>query len=75
VLLGWRVGADVRGQEALVAPSRTLKLDAPSPLKMLGKPKSSAVYSPFSFRQIVEFVLFLPLNLIPIVGVPFFLLL
>jgi hypothetical protein len=42
---------------------------------MLGKPTESAVYSPFSFRQIAEFILFLPLNLIPVVGVPFFLVL
>jgi uncharacterized protein involved in cysteine biosynthesis len=42
---------------------------------MLGKPTSSAVYSPFSFRQIAEFILFLPLNLIPLVGTPAFLIL
>jgi hypothetical protein len=42
---------------------------------MLGKPTSTAVYSPFSFRQIAEFILFLPLNLIPVVGTPFFLVL
>jgi hypothetical protein len=42
---------------------------------MLGKPTTSAVYSPFSFRQIIEFILFLPLNLIPVIGVPFFLIL
>jgi hypothetical protein len=54
---------------------RTLNPDAPNFVKSLGKPTSSAIYSPFSFRQIAEFILFLPLNLIPIVGVPFFLLL
>jgi hypothetical protein len=32
------------------------------------------VYGPFSFRQIAEFVLFLPLNFIPFAGVPLFLL-
>jgi uncharacterized protein involved in cysteine biosynthesis len=42
---------------------------------MLGKPTSSAVYSPFSFRQIAEFIIFLPLNLIPLVGTPAFLIL
>jgi uncharacterized protein involved in cysteine biosynthesis len=42
---------------------------------MLGKPTESAVYSPFSFRQIAEFILFLPLNLIPLVGTPAFLVL
>ncbi|KAH6721009.1 hypothetical protein DL95DRAFT_432253 [Leptodontidium sp. 2 PMI_412] len=61
------------GQIDLVSPSRILFHDAPNSVKMLGKPTSSAVYSPFSFRQIAEFILFLPLNLIPIVGTPFFL--
>jgi hypothetical protein len=42
---------------------------------MLGKPTSSAIYSPFSFRQIAEFIIFLPINFIPIFGVPFFLVL
>lgn len=59
----------------LVSPSRILFHDAPNSVKMLGKPTSTAVYSPFSFRQIAEFVLFLPLNLIPIIGTPFFLVL
>ncbi|CZT50018.1 uncharacterized protein RSE6_10936 [Rhynchosporium secalis] len=63
------------GQNSLVAPSRFLFPDAPNSVKMLGKPTSSAIYSPFSFRQIAEFVLFLPLNLIPIIGTPFFLVL
>jgi len=59
----------------LVSPSRILNHDAPNEVKMLGKPTSTAVYSPFSFRQIAEFVLFLPLNLIPVVGTPAFLIL
>ncbi|CAL3969683.1 hypothetical protein PZA11_007724 [Diplocarpon coronariae] len=63
------------GQIDLVSPSRTLFRDAPNPVKMLGKPTSSAIYSPFSFRQTAEFIIFLPLNLIPIIGTPFFLLL
>ncbi|KAH8593773.1 hypothetical protein B0O99DRAFT_626119 [Bisporella sp. PMI_857] len=57
----------------LVSPSRILFPDAPNSVKMLGKPTSSAVYSPFSFRQIAEFVVFLPLNLIPLFGTPAFL--
>lgn len=40
---------------------------------MLGKPTQTAIYSPFSFRQIIEFIIFLPLNLIPLVGTPAFL--
>lgn len=51
-----------------------INTDAPTARQMLGKPIVSAVYSPFSFRQIIEFVLLLPLNLIPIVGTPAFLL-
>jgi len=62
------------GRRDLVAPSRIL-LEAPTVVKSLGKPTSSAIYSPFSFRQIAEFILFLPLNLIPIIGTPFFLVL
>ncbi|RDL33899.1 Uncharacterized protein BP5553_08267 [Venustampulla echinocandica] len=63
------------GLISLVAPSRILDHDAPTAVKMLGKPITTAVYSPFSFRQIAEFILFLPLNLIPWVGVPAFLVL
>lgn len=39
---------------------------------MLGKPTSSAVFTPWSLIQIVELVVFLPLNLIPFVGTPAF---
>ena len=42
-------------------------------VKMLGKPAVSAVYAPFSIRQIVEFVVLLPLNFVPVMGVPLFL--
>lgn len=42
-------------------------------MKKLGRPTTSTVYSPFSFRQILEFILFLPLNFIPYVGTPAFL--
>ncbi|KAF7945494.1 hypothetical protein EAE96_010261 [Botrytis aclada] len=59
----------------LVSPSRILNHDAQNEVKMLGKPTTSAVYSPFSFRQIAEFVIFLPLNFIPVVGTPAFLIL
>jgi hypothetical protein len=40
---------------------------------MLGKPTETAIYSPFSFRQIIEFIFFLPLNLVPLFGTPAFL--
>lgn len=59
----------------MVSPSRVLFPDAPNAVKMLGQPTESAVYSPFSFRQVAEFILFLPLNLVPVVGTPAFLLL
>jgi hypothetical protein len=39
---------------------------------MLGKPTSSAEYQPWSLVQIVELIVFLPLNLIPYVGTPAF---
>lgn len=46
--------------------------DAPTAVKMLGKPTSSAIYTPWSVIQIVELIVFLPLNLIPFVGTPAF---
>lgn len=63
------------GHTELIASSRILNADGKDPVKQLGKPTMSAVYSPFSFRQIAEFILFLPLNLIPVAGTPMFLLL
>lgn len=63
------------GLSDLVASSRTLHTDGEDAVKKLGKPTTAAVYSPFSFRQIIEFILFLPFNLIPVVGTPVFLLL
>lgn len=39
---------------------------------MLGKPTSRAEYQPWSLVQIVELIFFLPLNLIPYVGTPAF---
>lgn len=62
-----------QGLEHLISPTRLLDHDAPNPVKMLGRPTTSTVYSPFSFRQILEFILFLPLNFIPYVGTPAFL--
>ena len=62
------------GYSDLVARSRVLDPDGKDPVKQLGKPTMSAIYSPFSFRQIIEFILFLPLNLIPVAGTPMFLL-
>ncbi|KAI1811110.1 hypothetical protein GGS20DRAFT_579337 [Poronia punctata] len=61
------------GLETLVAPHRLLFPDAPNPVKKLGKPTSAAVYQPWSLIQIVELFICLPLNLIPYVGTPAFL--
>ena len=62
------------GYTDLVAASRILDPDGQDPVKQLGKPTTSAIYSPFSLRQILEFIIFLPMNLIPVAGIPMFLL-
>ncbi|KAJ0108957.1 hypothetical protein J7T55_005504 [Diaporthe amygdali] len=54
----------------LVAPHRLLFPDGPNSVKMLGKPTSRAEYSPWSFTQIFELVVCLPLTFIPVVGAP-----
>ena len=63
------------GLQSMVKDLRILNPEAETPVKQLGKPTKSAIYSPFSFRQIAEFVFFLPLNLIPVAGTPMFLIL
>lgn len=63
------------GLEGLVATSRVLNQEASDPVKQLDKPTKPAIYSPFSLRQILEFILLLPLNIIPIAGTPMFLIL
>lgn len=63
------------GLADMVSETRLLRHDASNSVEMLGKPTVSSVYAPFSFRQIIEFVIYLPINLIPIVGVPVFLML
>lgn len=57
---------------SLISPHRLLQLDAPNAVKMLGKPTSPALYTPWSVIQIVELIVFLPLNLIPWFGTPAF---
>ncbi|EXJ84946.1 hypothetical protein A1O3_05621 [Capronia epimyces CBS 606.96] len=64
-----------QGLADMVGEARLLHPGAPNSVQMLGKPSVSSVYSPFSFRQIIEFVILLPVNFIPFVGVPIFLLL
>ncbi|WEW56520.1 hypothetical protein PRK78_001966 [Emydomyces testavorans] len=63
------------GDQDLVGTTRLLHPEAADPVKMLGKLSMSAVYAPFSLRQIVEFIVLLPLNLIPVIGIPLFLVL
>ncbi|KYK62046.1 hypothetical protein DCS_03191 [Drechmeria coniospora] len=60
------------GFRELVAPHRLLFDEAPDTVKMLGKPTSPAVYQPWSIVQIIELIVFLPLNLVPFVGTPAF---
>jgi len=64
-----------QGLSDLVQEARLLDPNAPNSAEMLGKPTVASVYSPFSLRQIVEFVILLPVNFVPFVGVPIFLLL
>lgn len=64
-----------KGFEDLVSTRRPVAAEGDNPVKRLGRPTRSSVYGPFSLRQIVEFILLLPLNFIPIVGVPLFLVL
>ncbi|EUC51428.1 hypothetical protein COCMIDRAFT_79541 [Bipolaris oryzae ATCC 44560] len=65
-----------KGYGDLVRQSRPLSEDGMNdPVRRLGKPTRPSVYAPFSFRQIAEFILLLPLNFVPYVGVPIFLLL
>nr|OQO22673.1 hypothetical protein B0A51_16501 [Rachicladosporium sp. CCFEE 5018] len=65
------------GYEHLVKNKRSVdeNIDEADPVKRLGPAEKGAIFAPFSFRQIVEFVLCLPLNFIPFVGVPLFLVL
>ncbi|KAL4780945.1 hypothetical protein BJX76DRAFT_28670 [Aspergillus varians] len=63
------------GQGELVGASRVLYPQGDDVVKRLGKPTQSAVYSPFSLRQILEFIVLLPLNFIPVAGTPMFLIL
>ncbi|KAI1979041.1 hypothetical protein LOZ53_004785 [Ophidiomyces ophidiicola] len=64
-----------KGNQDLVGETRLLHPEAADPVQMLGKLSMKAVYAPFSLRQIVEFIALLPLNLIPAIGTPLFLVL
>jgi Na+(H+)/acetate symporter ActP len=72
-----------KGQADLVSVSRPVLPETGTaadgsplnPRTRLERPTRRAIYAPFSFRQIAEFVLLLPLNLVPFIGVPMFLIL
>ncbi|KIM47079.1 hypothetical protein M413DRAFT_440613 [Hebeloma cylindrosporum] len=61
------------GYTDLVATRRVINYNEPNPLAQLGGPTKSASYSPFSLRLTIEFILYLPLNFIPVVGTLLFL--
>ncbi len=64
------------GYEHLVRSRRpvTEDIEEADPLRRLGTRERGATFAPFSFRQIIEFIIFLPLNFVPFVGIPLFLL-
>ncbi|KAF1361904.1 hypothetical protein EJ07DRAFT_109748 [Lizonia empirigonia] len=65
-----------RGYDDLVRQYRPVtEENLNDPIRRLGRPTKTSVYAPFSFRQIAEFIILLPLNFVPFVGVPLFLLL
>lgn len=65
------------GFEHLVKNRRPVAddIDESDPVKRLGPREKGAIFAPFSIRQIIEFVILLPLNFVPFAGVPLFLLL
>lgn len=65
------------GYEHLVKNRRPISddINQSDPLTRLGPRDKGAAFAPFSLRQILEIILFLPLTFIPFAGVPLFLLL
>ena len=65
------------GYEHLVKKRRPVAddINESDPVKRMGPREKGAIFAPFSFRQILEFIILLPLNFVPFVGVPLFLLL
>ncbi|TKA66701.1 hypothetical protein B0A55_07969 [Friedmanniomyces simplex] len=65
------------GYEHLVKDRRPVadNIDESDPVKRIGPREKGATFAPFSFRQIIELILLLPLNFVPFAGVPLFLLL
>lgn len=65
------------GYEDLVKKRRAVSenFEEIDPYERLGPRDKGAAFYPFSFRQIIELVILLPLNFVPFVGVPLFLIL
>jgi hypothetical protein len=64
------------GYEHLVRNRRPVSedIEESDPVRRLGAREKGANFAPFSFRQIIELAILLPLNFIPFVGIPLFLL-
>ncbi|KAJ7339727.1 hypothetical protein DFH08DRAFT_246267 [Mycena albidolilacea] len=56
----------------LVATRRAIIPTGADPVQQLGPTKKSAIYSPFSFRLSIEYILFLPLTFVPLAGGPLY---
>ncbi|KAJ7679317.1 hypothetical protein DFH06DRAFT_974675 [Mycena polygramma] len=61
-----------RGYADLVSHRRVIIQDGADPVQQLGPSTKSAIYSPFSFRLSIEYLLFLPLTFIPLAGGPLY---
>ena len=64
------------GYEHMVRNRRTVSedIDESDPLKRLGPREKGAEFAPFSIRQILEFIILLPLNFVPYAGITLFIL-
>ncbi|KAJ7436074.1 hypothetical protein B0H11DRAFT_2111741 [Mycena galericulata] len=56
----------------LVSTRRAIIPTGADPVQQLGPTTKSAIYSPFSFRLSIEYILFLPLTFIPLAGGPLY---
>jgi hypothetical protein len=61
-----------QGLSELVSHRRVIIPDGADPVKQLGPTTKSAIYSPFSLRLCLEYILFLPLTFIPLGGGPLY---
>ena len=75
--VNWCLGLKPRRPQRFGAggPRYQFNTQETDPVKRLGKPKISRVYSPLSFRQIFEFIIFVLISFLPIAGLPIFLVL